>query len=233
MKYGYARVSAAVQLKGNSLDDQIEDLKQAGVSAENIIAEQYSGATAARPGFQKLLSRLKSGDELVCCKLDRFARNVEDGLKVVRELRERGISIRILNISNGQPFDNSSMGQLLFTILLAFAQFERNMILERTAEGRAAARKQPGYREGRPRIPKKKIDLALGLLASHSYSQVVEMTGISKATLHRYAAKQKIEELERLKAVPRRGSQGPEDEMTLDLIPNSKRPGRRPGGKEK
>lgn len=187
MKYGYARVSTLIQLKGNSLEEQTSELLDAGVQKENIITEQFSGKTVKRPLFNQLIAKLQPGDELICCKLDRFARNAEDGLRIVRQLMDRGIIIRILNIANGQPLDNSPMGQLVFTILLAFAQFERALILERTAAGKAIARTKEGYHEGRPRIAKAKIDHAMELLVSNSFKQVAEMTGISVATLKRYA----------------------------------------------
>ena len=186
MKYGYARVSSIVQLKGNSLEEQTAELLKAGVSADCIVTEQYTGKILKRPKFKQLIDALQPGDELICCKLDRFARNAEDGLKTVRELLERGIIIRILNIGNGQPFDNSPMGQLLFTMLLAFAQFERELILERTAAGKAIAKTKDGFREGRPPIPNVRIQTALSLLKDHTYKEVVQMTGISRATLARY-----------------------------------------------
>ena len=186
MKYGYARVSSIVQLKGNSLEEQTAELLKAGVSADCIVTEQYTGKTLKRPKFKQLIDALQPGDELICCKLDRFARNAEDGLKTVRELLERGIIIRILNIGNGQPFDYSPMGQLLFTMLLAFAQFERELILERTAAGKAIAKTKDGFREGRPPIPNVRIQTALSLLKDHTYKEVVQMTGISRATLARY-----------------------------------------------
>lgn len=186
MKYGYARVSSIVQLKGNSLEEQTAELLKAGVSADCIVTEQYTGKTLKRPKFKQLIDALQPGDELICCKLDRFARNAEDGLKTVRELLERGIIIRILNIGYGQPFDNSPMGQLLFTMLLAFAQFERELILERTAAGKAIAKTKDGFREGRPPIPNVRIQTALSLLKDHTYKEVVQMTGISRATLARY-----------------------------------------------
>ena len=141
MKYGYARVSSLVQLKGNSLEEQRQELLQAGVLPENIVEEQYSGKTTDRPLFKELISRLQPGDELICCKLDRFARNAEDGLRTVRELVERGVTVDILNLGR---IDNKATGKLILTIMLAFAEFERNMILERTAAGRAIARTKAG-----------------------------------------------------------------------------------------
>ena len=120
MKYGYARVSTLVQLKGNSLEDQRQKLKEAGVPEENIVTEQYSGKTTSRPKFQELIAKLQSGDELFCTKLDRFARNAEEGQRVIRELTERNVAVYILNIGgNRHPFDNSAIGKLQYEVLLA------------------------------------------------------------------------------------------------------------------
>ncbi len=183
MKYGYARVSALVQLKGNSLEEQRNELLQAGVDEKNIIYEQFAGKTTARPKFENLINNLKAGDELICCKLDRFARNAEDGLRTVRQLSDRGIVVNILNIGR---IDNTAVGKLTLTIMLAFAEFERSMILERTAAGKAVAKTKAGYREGRPPYKKAVIDNAMELLKTHTYKEVAEITGISRATLARY-----------------------------------------------
>ena len=225
MKYGYARVSSIVQLKGNSLEEQTKELLYAGVEKKNIILEQCSGKSAERSKFKDLLSKLSPGDELVCCKLDRFARNVEDGLRITRELTEQGITVNILNI--GRINNTSGTGKLLLTIMLAFAEFERTMILERTAAGKAIAKTKAGYREGRPPVNPLVIAHALELLETHSYNEVCAMTNVSKSTLQRYAKKRHDEEVARLKEVPRKsGSQGPEDEQSLWSFHPNKRPGR-------
>lgn len=224
MKYGYARVSSIVQLKGNSLEEQTKELLDAGVNTENIILEQCSGKSAERPKFKELLSKLSPGDELVCCKLDRFARNAEDGLRIVRELSERDITVNILNIGR---IDTSAAGKLLLTVMLAFAEFERTMILERTAAGKAIAKTKAGYREGRPPVNPLVIAHALELLETHSYNEVCSMTKVSKSTLQRYAKKKHDEEVAHLKEIPRKsGSQGPEDELSLWKFHPNKRPGR-------
>lgn len=189
MKYGYARVSTLVQLKGNSLEDQRQKLKEAGVPEENIVTEQYSGKTTSRPKFQELITKLQSGDELFCTKLDRFARNAEEGQRVIRELTERNVAVYILNIGgNRHPFDNSAIGKLQYEVLLAVAEFERAQIIERTAAGKAIARTRNGFREGRPPISKIKIEHALELLETRTYREVVAITGISRSTLAKYKA---------------------------------------------
>lgn len=149
MKYGYARVSTCRQAKnGNSLQDQERMLIRAGVSLENIFADSYTGTKMDRPEFDALLEIIKSGDELVVCKLDRFARTAPEGAMLVRDLVNRDVKVNILNMGIA---DNTPMGKVMVTVLLAFAEFERDMIVERTSAGKAYAREhKEGYREGRP-----------------------------------------------------------------------------------
>ena len=183
MVYGYARVSTAGQLRdGNSLEEQVEALKKYG--CQEIISESFTGKTMQRPEFQALLERLKEGDTLVTPKLDRFARNCADGVETVRKLFERGVRVHILNMG---VIENTLTGNLILQIMLAFAEYERGMIVERTQTGKALARLRPDYREGRPKKFKKaQIEHALELLNSGmSYKQVEGMTGISKSTLVR------------------------------------------------
>ena len=183
MIYGYARVSTAGQLRdGNSLEEQIAALKQYG--CQEIIFESFTGKTMQRPEFQALLERLEEGDTLVVCKLDRFARTTTDGVETVRMLFDRGVRVHILNMG---LVENTLTGNLILTVMLAFAEYERGMIVERTQTGKAIARQRPDYREGRPKKFKKaQVDHALELLSGGmSYKQVEEMTGISKSTLIR------------------------------------------------
>ena len=101
-----------------------------------------------RPEFDALLEIIKSGDELVVCKLDRFARTAPEGAMLVRDLVNRDVKVNILNMGIA---DNTPMGKVMVTVLLAFAEFERDMIVERTSAGKAYAREhKEGYREGRP-----------------------------------------------------------------------------------
>lgn len=183
MIYGYARVSSKTQLKGNSIEEQRLLLEQNG--CQEIIEEQYSGKTTDRPKFRALLERLVEGDTLVVCKLDRFARTVTEGIDTVRELFRRKIKVHVLNVG---LLEDTPMGNFFITTLLAVAELERCMILERTSAGKEIARTKPDYREGRPvKYSKEQIQLAMSLLdAGNSYSKVVSMTGISKATLVRY-----------------------------------------------
>lgn len=182
MIYGYARVSTLGQAKdGNSLENQREKLLNAG--ATEIVEENFTGTTTNRPAFSKLIERLKSGDTLVVTKLDRFARSASQGAELIQKLISKGISVNVLNIG---VMDNRPASKLMITMMLAFAEFERDMIVERTQEGKRIAKQKADFREGRPRISKKQTDHALSLLDSGmSYKQVSEITGISKSTLIR------------------------------------------------
>lgn len=186
MIYGYARVSTMKQMKnGSSLSDQRQKLMQAGVPEQNIYSDSYTGTKMDRPNFNKLLAVLKQGDTLIVTKLDRFARTAVEGGQIVQQLHSMGITINILNMGVA---DNTPMGKLMVTMLLAFAEFERDMIVERTQTGRAVT----GNVGGRPKKhTPKQLDLAMKLLQDHSYTQVEDMTGISKSTLIREHNKRK------------------------------------------
>lgn len=180
--YGYIRVSTKSQAKdGNSLEAQETTLRLHNV--EIIYKDIFTGTKSNRPQFEKLLEVLKSGDTLIVTKLDRFARSLIEGSKIVNELIEKGVIVHILNIG---VMDNTPSSKLIRNIFFSFAEFERDMIIERTKEGKEIAKQKPDFKEGRPKKYKKKqIDLALELLKNNSYREVEQMTGISKSTLIR------------------------------------------------
>ena len=189
MIYGYARISAKVQLKGNSLEEQKNELKKNGCQV--IVEEQFTGKTTARPKFEDLiLNQLKPGDTLVVTRLDRLARNVTEGVSTIRGLFDKNVRVHVLNVG---LLENTAMGNFFITTLLAVAELERCMILERTAAGKEIAKTRDGFKEGRPPIARAKIELAMGLLDEYSYKKVAEMTGISVATLARYRRKMQDE----------------------------------------
>ena len=182
MIYGYCRVSSRGQLENNSLDLQEREILTRYENAV-IYKEQISGIKSERPIFNEILSKLKKGDTLVTTKLDRLCRSTKEGLEVIKDLQEKEINIHILNMG---LIENSPMGDLIITCLLAFAQFERSMIVERTSSGKELAKQSDDYREGRPKkFTKKQIAHALKLLETNSYKEVGLMTGISKSTLIR------------------------------------------------
>lgn len=185
MKYGYARVSTL----GQDLQGQLNALDREG--CQKIYSEKFTGTRADRPQFKVLLSELKTGDTLVITKLDRFARSTSEALQIVKELFDRGVKIHVLNMG---LIENTPTGRLIFTIMSGFAEFERDLIVERTQEGKAIAKQRDNYREGRPvKFTKKQIEHALMLLEDHSYKQVEEMMGISKSTLIRAKRKMQLQ----------------------------------------
>ena len=197
MVYGYARVSSKSQLDGNGLVAQLNELTEE-YSDIQIYEEQYTGTEVyARPVLKKLLSKLKAGDKLVATKLDRIARNTADGIKTIEGLFEKGVSVHILNIG---LLENTTMGKFFLTVLLAVAEMERNIIMERTRQGKEIAKQREGYREGRKKVySKDTIDHALSMLSVNggtlSYSQVSNLLGISKSTLVRAQKEKKLESI--------------------------------------
>lgn len=184
---GYIRVSTKGQAKdGNSLDAQKQTLEQHG--AERLYIDAFTGTKVDRPQFSQLIEDLQPGDTLIVTKLDRFARTVSQASELITRLIDKGVTVNVLNVG---VLGNDSMSTLLRNVLLAFAQFERDMIVERTQEGKAIAKAKAvergeTFREGRPqKYSKAQIDNAMNLLNDHSYSKVTEITGISKSTLIR------------------------------------------------
>jgi len=175
MIYGYARVSTKGQAKdGNSLEAQDIELRRAG--AEVVYSEQYTGAKVDRPEFQKVLSLLKPGDTLIVTKLDRFARNTVEGYTLLKDLMDKGVKVHILNMGMA---DNTPMGHLMLQIILAFMEFEREMIKERTQTGREIARQKPGYKDGRKPISEETIALI-------RQGVPYEDLGVSRRTWYKY-----------------------------------------------
>ena len=197
MVYGYIRVSTVKQAnEGNSLEGQTKLLLENGVPQENIFQDAYTGTKADRPQFNKLLNELKEGDTLVVTKLDRFARSMIEGSKIVNDLIEKGVKVNVLNIG---LMDNTPASKLIRNIFFSFAEFERDMIVERTLEGKQIKMETDvDATLGRPKKFKKaQRDMALQLLEKHSYNEVANMTGISRRTLIRY---KKENDLKLLKA---------------------------------
>ena len=136
MIYGYARVSSFGQARdGNSLEAQESALR--GRGCEVVYAEAFTGTTNDRPKFNELVNKLQAGDTLMVTKLDRFSRSASKGAELIKQLLERGVIVDILNMGRA---DNSPNGKLMLNILFAFAEFERDNIVERTSEGKAIAK---------------------------------------------------------------------------------------------
>lgn len=189
MIYGYARVSTKTQLEGNGLQAQVNEILEKYEGA-SIVEEQFTGAKSDRPILNELLEVLEKGDTLVVTKLDRLARNTVEGIQIIEGLFVKGVAVHVLNVG---LLENTTMGKFFLTTLLAVAEMERNIIIERTQAGKEIAKQDPNFREGRPKTyGVKQIDHALKLLESKTYKQVEELTGISKSTLIR--AKRKLNE---------------------------------------
>lgn len=181
MIYGYMRVSTIGQLKGNSLEEQERVLRHHG--AQEIYQDAFTGTKTSRPNFNILMEKLSDGDTLIVAKLDRFARNTVEGINVIQKLLDKGVRVTILNMGT---VDNTPTGKLILTVMLGFAEFERDMIMQRTSAGKAIAKTKEGYSEGRPqKYSEKEIAEALALLHNYSFREVSKMTNISKSTLVR------------------------------------------------
>lgn len=184
-RVGYGRVSTRGQEQnGSSLEDQRKKLEEAG--CDEIVLEAFTGTKMDRPKFTEVLNGLESGDTLIVCKLDRFARTTREGLEVVENLRDRGVKVHILNMG---LIENTPTGDLIMTIMLAFAQFERDSIMERTSAGKAIAKEQEGYREGRPRkeIPGDFAEYArMNTAGEISVAEACRRMGIARANWYRW-----------------------------------------------
>ncbi|WP_270631563.1 recombinase family protein [Limosilactobacillus mucosae] len=179
MKYGYARVSTESQ----SLSTQLQLLKQVGI--DEIFQEKYTRTTTKRPEFARLLAIVQPNDVIIVTKLDRFARNTGEDLQMIQQLFENQVKINILNMGT---IDDTPVGRLIFTVFSAFAQFERDMIVTRTQEGKSYARRHnPKYHEGRPKVySDEKIWQVYQLhQKGMTYRELSLRTGISISTLRR------------------------------------------------
>ncbi len=182
MRIGYARVST----KDQNFDLQMDALKKA--QCEDILKEVASGAKAARPVLEALLSQLRKGDVLVIWKLDRLGRSLRHLVNLTNELIERKIGLISLN----DPIDTTTpQGRLMFNIFASLAEFERDLIRERTQAGLKAARER-GRKGGRPGGLSKKAE-ATAMAAETLYKEgdlsvlaICEQLGISKPTLYVY-----------------------------------------------
>jgi len=175
--FGYARVSTEQQ----NLDRQLDMLTQYGV--DYIFNEKMTGTKRDRPELNKLLDRLMAGDTVVVESLSRLGRSTKDLIELVELFEKKQVHL----VSLKEQIDTStSAGKLLFTLMSAIAQFERDVIAERTREGLNAARAR-GRIGGRPRTNEQKVRQAVKLYQTGQYSvrEIEELTGVKKSTLYR------------------------------------------------
>jgi DNA invertase Pin-like site-specific DNA recombinase len=186
MLVGYARVSKADGK--SSLDLQRDALIAAGVQADHIYEDMLSGMRDDRPGLAACLKALRSGDTLVVWKLDRLGRSLHHLVNTVKDLSDRGVAFKVLT-GQGAAIDTSTpSGRLVFGIFAALAEFERDLIAERTRAGLAAARAR-GRKGGRkPKMTASKLRLAQAAMASRDtkVGELCAELGITRQTLYRH-----------------------------------------------
>lgn len=183
IKVGYARVSTYGQAKdGNSLEIQRQTLLKEGAS--QVFEDIYTGTKIKREGLNAALDLLRAGDTLMVTKFDRIARSAKDGIALADDLKSRGIVLHVLNIG---AIDDSLQGKMIRNIMMCFAEFERDLIVQRTQEGKERARQREGYHEGNPGIKEWKIRDAMRYMdEGHSYRETEREMHISKSTLIRH-----------------------------------------------
>jgi DNA invertase Pin-like site-specific DNA recombinase len=177
MTFGYARVSTAGQDEALQLDA----LRQAG--CDRVFTDQASGATTSRPALDELLGMARRGDTLVIWRLDRLGRSLRHLLDVIGDLEQRGVALRSLT----ESIDTSTpAGRLVFHTFGALAEFERDLIRERTKAGLAAARAR-GRGGGRPSVwtAEKREQAQRMLEEGKTVSTVAEVLGVSRASVYR------------------------------------------------
>lgn len=185
MKIGYARVSTV----GQDLDSQEAALQAEG--CERIYVEKVTGtSTAPRNALAEMLQNVRAGDTVYVVKIDRLARSIIDLNKLVSELNEKGVSVVFLrdNLEFNAGDEGNSMQRLMFNILGSFAQFERDLIVERTTEGRERA-KANGKHMGRPGQDDKAIRKAMTLFNNRSdngmsVNDIAKLTGVPRSTIY-------------------------------------------------
>ena len=175
--FGYARVSTEQQ----NLDRQLDMLQKYGV--DFIYNEKMTGTKRNRPDLEKLLERLTEGDTVVVESLSRLGRSTKDLIWLMETFNSKGVNL----VSLKESIDTTtSTGKLLFTLMSAIAQFERDVIADRTREGLNSARAR-GRNGGRPRTDSEKLRKAIKLYNTQQYSlaEIEDMTGVKRSTLYR------------------------------------------------
>ena len=173
----YARVSTADQ----NLDRQLVALKNYGIDI--MYCEKMSGTKKSRPELDRMLKEVENGDTIVIESLSRLGRSVKNLAELMEVFNQRNIRL----VSLKETIDTTTpTGKLLFTILSSLAQFERDVLVERTQEGLAAARAR-GRNGGRPKTDETAVKKAVALYQTKQYSlkEIQELTGVSSSTIYR------------------------------------------------
>ncbi|MGV7961225.1 recombinase family protein [Photorhabdus tasmaniensis] len=186
MRIGYTRVSKS---DGSQVQDlQLDALLAAGVNKENIYQDEISGTSDKRPGLDACLKALRAGDVLMVWKLDRLGRSLKHLVNTIHDLADRKIDFKVLTGQGAEIDTTTASGKLVFGIFAALAEFERELISERTKAGLAAARAR-GREGGRSfKLTKSQVRLAQASMKSRdcSVSELCEELGISRQALYKY-----------------------------------------------
>ena len=180
MLIGYARTSTLEQLAG--LEAQQRDLKKYG--CEKVFTEQVS-SVAERDQLDAALSSLRSGDKLVCIKLDRLARSVQHLGQIIERINSVGASLVILDMGGTAVDTSNATGKLILNVMSSVSQFEREMMLERQREGIAKAKAEGKYKGRKPTARAKADMVKLALANGVSKPQICKDLGISRTSLYR------------------------------------------------
>jgi DNA invertase Pin-like site-specific DNA recombinase len=178
-RIGYIRVSSLDQNPERQLD---------GIALNKVFTDKASAKDTNRPQLQAVLNHVRSGDTLVVHSMDRLARNVEDMLRLVREMNHRGVSVQFVKENMSFTADNDDpRSTLMFTMLSAFAQFERSLIKERQREGIALAKAKGVYKGRKPALNAERIaQLREQAAAGVNRTKLAKEFGISRETLYQY-----------------------------------------------
>lgn len=187
MKIGYARISTS----GQDLESQVTQLETLGVTPERVYTDVgLSGSNRSRPGLREALAAVRTGDTLCVTKLDRLARSLSDAQAILSELHSRGVTVSI----GGTVHDpDDPMSRLLVNVLAMVAEFERDLIRQRTREGMALAKKKGRLKGKQPKLTarQEKAMLTLHDQGEHSVAEICEMYQISRATFYRARDRQR------------------------------------------
>jgi DNA invertase Pin-like site-specific DNA recombinase len=179
-RVGYQRVSTLVQTQERQLD---------GIQLDKVFTEHASGKDTVRPQLRAMLDYVREGDRVLVHSVDRLGRNVRDLIGLVEEMTGKGVAVEF--VKQGLVFDNDTanpMNQLMFTMLAAFAEFERALMLERQAEGIAIAKAAGKYKGRKPSLtPEQATAVATRLDGGESASALAREYGISRATIYNTA----------------------------------------------
>lgn len=188
MLIGYARVSKADG--SQTVDLQLDELIAAGVNKKQIYVDHASGRKDDRPGLESCLKALRKGDTLLVWKLDRLGRNLTHLVNLIDDLHQRGVALKVLKGQGASIDTTTAAGKLVFGIFAALAEFERELISERTRAGLIAARAR-GRRGGRRHtMTPAKVNLAVAAMSNKGtvVNDLCRELGITRQTLYRYVS---------------------------------------------